>query len=143
MTIKVPGKITISRCWGGDTDEIRVTLQDEVSGCQIVEARLSLENFTKAVTAQAYIDCELEVYNKAPVGKKREHKEEWVPYKSEYHKRDDKLEKLKDKALAPFEVDGWHCGYRDDLGNHHKYSKRKINGKEVEGYTIGFVRWVD
>jgi hypothetical protein len=60
------------------------------------------------------------------VGKKREHKTEFVPVEE------------KDVTFARLEVDGW-LGRRADMENRHLL--RTVGKKEVMGYEVTFERW--
>lgn len=73
--MKIPGKLTISRIYGGLRDNtIEVRMQDPLSVTEFVTAELSLEDFAKAVTGQGFVDCTLELHGLDRVGKKRETK---------------------------------------------------------------------
>jgi len=142
------GSVSMSRTRGNDYDKVHITLTDESSGCQVMEAYLPLEEFAKAITGQGYVNCDFEIYNTEVIGKKREVKTEAVPV-PENERLSEKSEKA--ELLKPFEVDGW-VGRDSDLGNHHnivyntdsrgkKAGLRRENGNIF--YWVSFHRFVD
>ena len=129
--MKVKATISIHR-FSGSSSGISITLRDEVSGCEFFRGEMNAEDFGNAVTglSEQPIEGNLATAN---VNKKREVKEEVVPYQNGYQS-DQKEAKRKQEALAPFEVDGWR-GRKDDLGNQHRGTGN--------GYRVTFIRFVD
>lgn len=130
MNPTLKGKVSITR-WHGNKEPytgITITLIDELSGCQCVEIEISPEQLGLAVTGSQQ-DCEFQ-WRPQNVGMKSEHKTETVPFDGT---REDR--KAQEKAVAPFEVDGWKCSDFSSLYNHH----RNVGGKN---YRVGFTRYV-
>lgn len=75
----LPGKLTISRpsCYGGD-DYISITVQDELSGSEIVEVRVGMAEFTRALTAFANQPCTVDIGAPEFAGSVRQYKTEAV-----------------------------------------------------------------
>jgi hypothetical protein len=130
--MKLPGKLTITHPTGGNTDYMCIQVEDDVSGITFLELRISPEALMHALTARAFQDCTLELRGLHNLGKKRELKYECIPYAPVYGKGE---RDAKQRALAPFEVDGWQGSARD-LGNFHK-------GNQIDGYRVSFTRFVD
>ena len=135
-TKTLPGKITISRPIDSHaaSEYISITIQDRLSHNRVVEVRVPLDNFSKALTGQGYLDCELKYPDQSRIGKKNEVKKEFVPF-HEYNPTEEQLT----SALEPFEVDGWK-GRRGDLTNHHKYA---VKDGDVKGQWVVFERYVE
>lgn len=125
------GSISINRVSGGEGEYIRVELIDESSGTHFLEAKLSLEDFAKALFGLSQVDCSFEL-RPAYVGWQREVKQENVnvPSSISYRLTDEEIS----AALMPHEVDGWKA-YRKDAGNHHKEVGPGI-------YNVTFFRYV-
>jgi hypothetical protein len=123
------GKITISRTTSNrEPDFIRLRIEDDSSGVNFLDIRMSLENFAKVITGFGYIDCEFELYAQN-VGMTSESKTEIVPLKDKYFATDEQRQ----EALKPFEIDGWKAR-QSDIKNHHNYSN--------EGIKVVFTRFV-
>jgi hypothetical protein len=143
----LPGRITISRPSCGNGDKyISISIDDDRSGCMVVEARVPLDGFAEALTGLGCVACEIEVFPKAPIGKVREVKTEAVPW--EGYTRDgfaigspkpDTDGGKAAEALRPFEVDGW-VGETRDLFNSHR-DCRTVDGREAR--LVTFVRFVE
>lgn len=125
-TQTLSGKLSICRNSSG---EIKIYLIDESSRCEIVDLTISPHDFAEAITGMSHRPCEIE-WRIANLGKKHEHKTEDVPCEWLTGKE---REEFKNKALAPFEVDGWKAD-RSCLGNHHCRTK--------DGYRVSFHRYV-
>jgi hypothetical protein len=130
--MKLPGKLTITHPAGGGEDYMEICVKDNVSSITFLELRISPEALMHALTARAFQDCTLELRGLHNLGKKREHKYELVPYVPVWGKKE---HAAKQRALAPFEVDGWR-GNSLDLGNFHR-------GNQIDGYRVSFTRFVD
>lgn len=125
------GNITISRNSRG---VITISLIEEDSRVEFVEAELTTANFAEALTGLAHVECKLKVRGLDLVGLKREVKEELVPIPSSPTESEIKA------AFAPFEVDGW-SGYRNDATNSHRWSgKRGEDG--LQPTRVHFTRHV-
>lgn len=131
----MPGKLSIGHPTPGN--DVVIKLIDESSYCQILEIRVPLETFARALMGHSHLDC---VYDLTAMnaGKARESKTEIVrvPKKYIHSLRDDDV---KAKLLKPFEVDGWR-DYQNDLGNHHK--SKGYHEKYTE-YEVTFTRFVE
>jgi len=90
----------IQLMYGGGADEppIRITITDEGSRCVAVEARVSLEDFAKALFSSG-ADCAFEFNDSGRIGMLSENKEELVPVPP--LAKQDKGGKWIVKALAP------------------------------------------
>src|SRR5438046_3032372 len=118
MEKSLPCSIIMARFSGGEKfggTGVHLTVEDEISGCRVLDVYMSLEEFGKAVTASV-ADGVMEFYPDGPIGMKHEHKEIVVPFDWSHNRGNIRAE---DEALAPFETDGW-LGRRDDLHNHHR-----------------------
>lgn len=113
----LPGKIIISRASGGQIDAtpIHIEIEDGPSRTRVLDIYMALDEFCKALFS-SYGQCTIRHFPEAPIGKIAENKEEIVPYK--WASGRDNLP-AQNKALAPFEIDGW-VGYRNDLTNPHR-----------------------
>lgn len=130
----MPGKMSINHPTPGD--DVVIELIDESSYCHILEIRVPLETFARALMNHSHLDCTYDLIA-VNAGKKRENKTEIVrvPKKHAYSLDDE----AKAKLLKPFEVDGWE-GYTNDLGNHHK--SKGYHEKYTE-YEVTFTRFVE
>lgn len=138
------GSIRLSRPYGGGTDYFTIEIEDESSMIRFVEAQFSVKDFANLMTNRE-AECTFNLHGIDCVGMKREHKTEPVPFDYDYKVlRKDRAglddcqrSPLADKALKPFEVDGWK-GSPSDLFNGH----RTARGATGKTQTVGFVRWV-
>lgn len=132
--LKMPGTITISRPRGNmEPEYVQIEVNDELSGSRCLSVRIPIPEFAEALFGAACRPCEFDLRPDL-VGLKHEWKEEFVPLDdSKYYFRDAEREAVAEKALAPFEVDGWK-GRVDDLFNHHRRGKN--------GARVSFVRYV-
>jgi hypothetical protein len=135
--MKLKGKISIGRLYGGGEPEVIVQIIDDATRVHFVEGRLSLLEFAQVITGQGEVPIELEVRGLDLLGKRREHKTAFVPFDSKYIPDETKRQKAIDKALKPFEIDGWKAR-REDMENHHRYER----DRGVDGYRVNFVRFV-
>ena len=72
---KLKGTLSINRINDGGDGYIEISFKDTNSHIEFVKAKISFENFTKAITGQGMIPMEFEVRNLAEVGKIKESKE--------------------------------------------------------------------
>lgn len=137
--MNIHASISISRIHSNhEPDCIHIRVEDETSGCMILDLEMSLAAFAQALTGLSGMKCEGVLYKDAPVGKQRQVKEELVsrPKKVTLENQ----EAVAAKAFAPFEVDGWQ-GRVSDLFNHHR--RVEINTANEEIYRVVFTRFVD
>ncbi len=149
-----PGRISISRAFGGRADEkgepIGFEIVDDVSRTLVCRFDMSLEDFAKTVTGQGELPGTLTIYVGAPWGKRCEHKTAYVqiPVHTSYKLGLDdtgadrpKWNKHLTEALKMHEVDGWIANRRD-AENHHRrlrwaagqlFSSHSNIGKAIEG----------
>ena len=119
--------------YSGSDSGIRIELVDELSHCVVVSGTLTYEEFGKVI-ANMSGKCEFFHNASGLIGMKAENKTEIVAFENPSFAREGpKLKAAMDKALKPFEVDGWK-GDRDDMLNHH----RRVTG----GYRVIFRRHV-
>ncbi len=131
MRTSLPVAVHISRPMQvHDKETCAIQITDKVSGCLVVEVRLTFAELAALTLTHGDAEGTAE-YRLDNLGKTREVKTEIVQW--DYFVRD-KVSKA--QALAPFEADGW-VGSPRDLGNHHKSAKNVPHG-----YTVGFVRYV-
>lgn len=71
----IEGKITISRPMGYDNDYVSLTVQDESSRAEFLEVRISLVDFTKAITGQGHMPVRFTTKGLDVIGKTKEQKE--------------------------------------------------------------------
>ena len=129
----VEGRIQLGRGRGGGEDEIGIELIDHKAGAHFAVARLSLEDFARAVTAQE-VSCQIEIRSVERLGKVQEVKAVCivgVPYTAQEAWRAAML-----RAVAAYEVNGWQHD-EDDL---RRYNGHRVKG---DGYEVMFRRWVE
>lgn len=124
------GKVVVLRDMQSNRVSIRV--EDEPSGCCAVEIELTSETFADALFSR-YTPCTFEMNESGVIGAIHEHKTELVPFEMFGHAdaRTPEAEKNEYrtpaavKALAPFEVDGWHGQARDLFNGHNRIGSGK------------------
>lgn len=84
---KLEGRITFSRPQGRDEDSVKIVIEDDTSGVQFAEIRLSLAHFTAALMGLAFTECELKVNGLEVVGKTREYMRERVFISDDEYKK--------------------------------------------------------
>lgn len=103
--MKHKGKITIGRPSRGDGKEcMTITMVDDASKGQFLEVELSLEDFTRAISGQARIDCTFTVRGLAHVGKHRVCEDRRVAEPDGYLNREQLEQWLLDNCQEP----GWY-----------------------------------
>ena len=128
MMEHLPAKVIMSRFWGVGTG-VHISINDERSGCRLLELWLTLEEFGKAVTA-SFGNAEMTYYPNCPIGKQREYKQEEIIWDFS-NKDSDQME----KALHLHEVDGWKADRADMTNPRNSVGKCK--------QRVGFRRYVD
>jgi len=132
--MKARTNVIMARFTGGDKfggTGMHIIVEDDTSGARVLELWMSLEEFAKALTS-SYGEAEMEIYRQAPIGKKRENKDEIIKVGRNPWERDEaKLKAL----ITPYEVDGWK-GDISDLTNWHR---RVGDGLQ----RVGFRRYVE
>lgn len=147
--LNLPGRISIGRIYGGgEENEIRVEIEDEVSHTLVLEFKLTLEDYAKLLTGLSHVPGRMNWYGGERVGWKHEVKSVIVPFKTDgiadwYRMTDEErhAQPSVKAALAPFEVDGWIARV-DDLFNSKRTVRDKISNRERVGQTVSFVRWL-
>ena len=136
--MKLKGTISIGRLTGGGEEpEVRIHIEDDLSGCRVLDIRMTMADYGNCVSGLSNVPCVMEYASEAPIGKKREHMEKVIVvppcslHGDALRKAPEVLEQLKELAK-----DGWEPR-RDDLGNHHRWDGRK------HGYRVTFTRHVD
>lgn len=132
---KAPCKVSISTFRGPGPDRHVIIVEDESSGCRIAEVELTPENLIGALTGRGMVPAEATYYGLNRVGAVREVKTEnvkWVQPRNA--NKPEEIERLKEWAIRPHELDGWK-GRLSDLGNPHH---RNPDGT----YSVTFVRFV-
>ncbi len=128
-TLKGNLSITRPHCSDG-TKLIYINLTDESSGCEVVEIRISPEQFAEVIVGSSQRDCEFDFNSGGVIGKVHEYKQEIVPKPKKYKDKEEIAEILK-----PFEVDGWK-GSTSDITNRHK-------SVGTDNVRVGFHRYVE
>ncbi len=135
------GHITISLIRSNlDSDHMRIRIEDDNSRIHFLEARLSIEDFTLALTGRGYIDCVFELRGVEHVGKILETKQEHVFVEDgDFGQRENRVR----VAIAPFEIKGW-TGHDRDAMNHHRQNNMIPCPEGIEGlwYAVTFHRHV-
>jgi hypothetical protein len=132
---ELEGRITISRTTSNKSkDYISISFDDATSGCKLIRATMTLEDFAAAVTGLACSPATYEIYREAcdKAGWVRETKRVLLPRLgiTERSSKEDI-----DEILSPHEVDGWK-GRAQDLFNSHNWR----NGDSV---LVTFTRFVE
>ena len=137
MKENLKGRIIISRTHSNvePHEFMSLTLTDSISGTRVIDARMSLKEFARAITS-TNADCTFSLYGDC-AGMKRETKEEIVFVPDGPHK--ERKERAKE-ALAEYEVDGWIGDVSDATNHHRRVGKEHDGGKD---YRVSFVRFVD
>jgi hypothetical protein len=108
--IKCPGKITITRTYSSDnTRPVHIEVVDENSRIHVIEVRMSLEAFSRAVLGQGHIECEL-VGNPEQMsnfGSDRELVDVRIDLAEHKEKNLSELKDLMTRKVASFLLDGW------------------------------------
>jgi len=128
------GKISISvtHCGSGEK-YISIELIDEASGIHFVDAKMSFEDFAKAITGQAHMKMHFKARGLDRVGKVMEHKPfEFVIPKCDYHDRLHIAEKIAVRICPEGWVPDKYFGSKDSF-----FEK---DGKQYARTTIR--RWV-
>jgi len=124
------GNISIGRVTSNvEENYIGIRIEDELSGINLLEIKISYEAFGNAVTGLSSQDIEYTLGRFDLAGKKREVKTEnimFLPNKTDKDIRD---------CISCFEINGWK-GRDEDAKNHHNRMGQDI-------YKVTFVRWVD
>lgn len=127
-------KITISRPYGGDSRYIRIAVRDDDACIEFLELKISLENFSEALTGLGNTECEMVTRGLENVGKLREQDTLVFPMpESDYSNRKEVAAFVAQKQ-AP---EGWTADSYFDSQD----SFQTIN--DVEMAKTQILRWVD
>jgi hypothetical protein len=144
LTIK--GKLTIAK--GSNEDEVRIYLDDGLAGCRAATARVSLDGFARALFAQGYIDCVVEINDSGVIGKIREHKVVAVRVPRDLAWSGNKDDEARRRALQRIvedcpEAPRYECweAHLDDFDNMHLREPCDVPG--MVQVKVRFERWVD
>lgn len=134
--MKIKGKISISRITSNTPrgSWVRISLEDENSYTRFLDVDIDFEQFGNVVTGQSDRPCDIELRGLDLLGKKHEHKIEFIKFFRDADKEEN------NKVIDAYEVDGWEAR-RSDLKNHHNYVAAKSD-EDQECYKISFVRYV-
>lgn len=147
---------------------VQLELEDEISGIRFLEVTFSLTAFASAMMGQSSQGVEFTLAGMDRLGMKRENKTELVPFDRTKYAGDDKEGSPRwfaaQKALAPFEVDGWVANMSDMFNWHRNRTPKKEeltptgrksrkapdpNDKTADlppgvesAQLVGFTRWV-
>jgi len=129
------GNITISRpSYGDGRENIVISIRDRDSGERFCEVNIDYKSFTKLITGQSEIDCELNVKNLERVGKKRENDTINFPFDETYSNERNELASEKAKEYTP---EGWTCD--NYFGSQTSFFRK--DGVDYARATIR--RWID
>lgn len=134
---KHKGKFTIGRTYSNrdDGDYVHIHIEDDVSGCRIIEATMALEDFAEMILGSSYKPIEFECMAEN-LGKRRELRSIIVPRPDFRKKESPDLARKWIQKHAPQElVDGWEIHNSSDLFNHHRWAG--------EGVSVSLIRFVD
>jgi hypothetical protein len=131
---KLEGTLNINR-YMGDNKEVVIEIMDKASGCKIIEATLTPEEFGLGILGLSDRKCKIQLHDQVFIGKLRQVKTETVFFQG----RNDKEAAI--AAMKIFEIDGWK-GREEDLFNQHR---RYLVGIEHDYWkaNVTFVRFVD
>jgi hypothetical protein len=124
---KLKGNVTISAYHGSKTG-VMIRIEDELSGCTLVECDLSMTEYALAITGLGMRPCKMSVNMSGVIGKTREHKVVSIKHDIQ-HGNVKALREL----MSQWEVDGW-TGRLEDMRNFHNHME--------DGYQVLFERWV-
>lgn len=120
---------------GPGGDYFSLEIEDKLSGVCFLRLKIT-DDVAARFFAQRSVPTRVELSGLALVGHERQVKTEWVPALPAPRVYERRAEDAAE-AVRPFEVDGWKAS-RNDYGNSHRISKKG----GVEGYNVGFVRFV-
>ena len=115
-----------------EDDYFSISVQDEISRVHVIEVKLSLEDFSRAIASQG-VKATARYGCLAKIGLRHEVKTETVPIDRDWNYNQwgpGLMENVK-----PFEVDGWVASI-DEHCNHHYLCKG-------DKYRVSFHRWVE
>lgn len=135
---KTEGRISIAKLTSNtEPNYMLIQIEDESSGIEFVEVKLSLENFAQAITGLGHVPCKFKTRGLEKIGLIREHKVEEVYINFHTHPTQKASAK---SAITNFETDGWK-GWIEDAFNHHNFVRE--HAKDIDVYRINFDRWVE
>lgn len=138
--MKLKGKLSIHKYQNQrDGNDVSIEITDDKSGCMLVHVEVSLNNFAEALFSRSDRECAIEYFDKCPVGKDRQWKDEEVEIPSTLG-RFETLEAAR-TAIKKFEVDGWKGDPQDVLNNHRR--TYLDSQKLISRHRVQFVRYVD
>lgn len=136
---KLKGKFSLSR-WTGNGEQkhgVSITIEDENSGCNVVEVELTVEDFAQALFGSSYQNCNITVYDVYErFGMFPIRKSIWVEYKS-YERDSEKVREFAKNSVKIHEKDGWNYSSHQ-LGNSH-YSLRDGSNR----YPVTLIKFVN
>lgn len=134
--MKIKGRISISRITSNTPHGswVRISLEDANSFIRFVDVDIDFEQFGNAITGQSDQPCDIELRGLDFLGKKHEHKTEFIKWPRGAEEGIIELE------VQMYEVDGWKRG-RKDFKNYHNYVAEKSD-EGYECYKVSFVRYV-
>ena len=113
----------------GDTRGVEICIEDGSSGLVVLRVTLTPDQFFKMMSKLGHVPCKAGLSRDERIGMQAEVKTVFVA------SEDNPDDKAIEKALAPFEVDGWK-GRRRNMKNWHNH----MHGEG--GYSVVFDRWV-
>lgn len=135
----VQGTIRISAPTGG-THDIYITIGDDLSGIEIITAKLNFKEFGEAVAGRRDMPCQLEVTEHPEIiGLKRERKIEQFFYRTSKFNISEKVDGPKIlQQLSKLEHDGWKASLS------HAFHVQRGHEKSPGGFNlqVEFIRFV-
>lgn len=125
----MPLRLNMGRVSAGKGDDyLNFTIQDQVSGAQIVDIKITAAEFANLLSARsAHCLGDLRLHG---IGKLQAIRKQLVATE-EYSFTPER----KTEILAAYEIDGWRAD-REDLGNSHRRTD-----KAEKGFVVTFRRW--
>jgi hypothetical protein len=143
----LPAKVRLSWCIsmganaGRGRDHAVLSIEDESSNVQVLELQLTAEQLGRLVVSHSEVECAV-TWRTERLGMRHEHKTEEVPFparRSTTHRDQAGELRAAQKALEPFEVDGWEASHEDVLNSHNLIRSGRGAGQV---YRVAFHRWV-
>ncbi len=113
---KLEASLTIGRL---DTDTVRITIEDDEARVLAVQVDVEIGIFARALMASGCQPCVMTFNDTGTVGTIGQNKAEVVPIPP----YDERTGDWEEKAVRPFEVDGWHARMSDVDNRHCQFRK--------------------
>lgn len=129
-------RITISRVsYNKGDDYISISVEERESCLEIIDIKISFEDFGKAITGLSMQPCKAKLNTNPNINKTREHKIEIVDFLK--YPVYDINENQFSKCVKSIEVDGWKASYASFKNTRYTQVKDTQNS-----YYVNFERWI-